>query len=134
VADDPTDVSASRDAYVAGRDVVVNITTGGGSPAKSGVRLDAAFRYRSKGYGTLTVKNYGPEAVHNLNLEFSDDIQGFDLIDPGLPLRRLPAGKSMSVTCVLTLPRNFRYFDLIITGQTADGNPVRDEIFVDLGV
>jgi len=54
-------------------------------------------------------------------------------MDPGFPVPKLPAGKSLKIHCSLTVPRNFNYFDLTITGRTAAGDPVREDVFVDLG-
>jgi hypothetical protein len=134
LTDNPADVSAGRDAYVAGRDIVFRLGPVVGNQAKTGVRLDARFRYRRKGYGSLVITNYGPEVIHNLNLEFPNELEGMTYVDPGFPLKHLPVRKSITVTCVLSISRNFSHFDLTITGQTPDGSPVRQEVFVDLGI
>jgi hypothetical protein len=134
MSDDPTNISAGRDAYVAGRDIVLRLGSAAGRQAKSGVRMDARFRYLGKGRRGLVIKNYGPEVIHNLNLEFPEELEGMTYVDPGFPLKHLPVGKSVTITCLLTVSRNFSYFDLTITGQTPDGTPVRQEVFVDLGI
>ena len=95
------------------------------------MRLDARFHDRSDG-GRLEIINQGSEAVYDLNLELPDGIQGIHLVDPGLPVPRLPAGKSLMLYCGLTMPRNVDYFDLVITGRTAEGDPVREEAFLSL--
>ncbi len=100
----------------------------------SGARLDATFHRRGSGSGQLEVINHGPEAVYDLNIEFPDGLLGFHIIDPGFPVQRLPAGKSVTVACSLTVPRNFSHFDLTITGRTASGDPVHEEVFVDVGI
>ena len=76
--------------------------------------------------------NQGSEPIYDLDIELPGGLQGFHLLDPGFPVPRLPEGKSLTLDCSLTIPRNFSYFDLIITGRTAAGDPVREEAFVDL--
>jgi predicted nucleotide-binding protein len=95
-------------------------------------RVDATFHHRSNG-SILQITNYGPEDIFDLDIEIPDGIQGFHLLDPGFPIRRLPAGKSKSLLCSLTMPRNVEHFDLTIIGRTADGDPIHEEVFVDLG-
>jgi len=97
-----------------------------------GVKMDAKFYYRKSG-SQLVIINQGPEDIYNLDIEVPDGLQGFQILDPGFPIPRLPAGKSVSLLCSLTMPRNFTFFDLTITGRTSDGDPVREEVFVDLG-
>jgi hypothetical protein len=96
-----------------------------------GVRLDARFHERQSG-GRLEVINHGPEDVYDLDIELPEGIQGFQLRSD-LPLPKLPAGKSHGLLCALTVPRNVEYFDLGITGRTANGDPVRETVFVSLG-
>jgi hypothetical protein len=98
-----------------------------------GVRVDARYQAQSKG-GRLEIINHGLEPIFDLDLEFPEGLQGFHVIDPGLPVPKLPSGKSFSIMCSTTLPRNFSYFDLVIMGRTAAGDPVREEVFIDLGV
>jgi Predicted nucleotide-binding protein containing TIR-like domain len=96
-----------------------------------GVRLDARFHERSNG-GRLEIINQGSEAIYDLNIEFPEGLQGFHIVDAGFPVPKLPQGKSLTLLCSLTVPRNFSYFDLVVTGRTATGDPVREEAFVDL--
>lgn len=97
----------------------------------SGVRLDARFHSRSNG-GRLEIINHGPEPVYDLGLEFPEGLQGFRVMDPGFPVPKLPGGKSLMVVCSLTMSRNASYFNLVITGHTAEGDAVREDAFVDL--
>ena len=103
------------------------------SDTPSDVRMDARFNYRKDG-SQLVIINNGPEAVYELDIELPDSLLGFRIVDPGFPIARLPAGKTITLQCSLTMPRNFTFFDLTITGRTAVGDPVREEVFVDLGV
>jgi hypothetical protein len=103
------------------------------SSTVSGVRMDAKFNYRRNG-SQLVIINNGPEAIHDLDIELPDNLQGFHLVDPGFPIAKLPAGKTITILCSLTMPRNFTHFNLTITGRTAAGEPVHQEVFIDLGV
>lgn len=96
-------------------------------------KMDASFHYRRSG-SQLEIINRGTEAIYELDIELPDGLQGFHLVDPGFPVPRLPAGKSISILCSLTMPRNFSFFDLTINGRTETGDPVNDVVFVDLGV
>jgi len=103
-----------------------------GSGGSRRVRLDARFHERSNGGGRLEIINRGLEPIYNVGIELPEGIQGFDIMDPGLPVPRLPGGKSLTLLCSLTMPRNVSYFNLVITGHTAAGDPVREEAFIDL--
>lgn len=96
-----------------------------------GVRLDARFHDRSNG-GRLEIINHGSEPIYDLDLEFPEGLQGFHIVDPGFPVPKLPAGKSLTLICSLTMPRNFSYFTLVITGHTAGGDPVSEEAFINV--
>jgi hypothetical protein len=98
----------------------------------AGIRLDARFHERQSG-GRLEIINHGSEPVYDVNIEMPADIQGVRIFSDDLPLPRLPPGKSLMLLCSLTLPRNVGYLDLMITGRTAGGDPVREEAFVSLG-
>jgi hypothetical protein len=135
-------VSLAGDDWLTAGDFTPPPPPGGGLPLGKrvpssgnppGVRVDARYHSQSRG-GRLEVVNHGTEPIFDLDLEFPEGLMGFHLIDPGLPVPKLPPGKSLSIMCSLTLPRNFSYFDLVITGRTAAGNPVREEVFIDLGV
>jgi Predicted nucleotide-binding protein containing TIR-like domain len=101
-----------------------------GHPA--GVRVDARFHERGNN-GRLEIINHGSEPVYDVNIELPEDVQGVRIFSDDLPLPRLPAGKSHMLLCSLTMPRNVGYLDLVITGRTAGGDPVREEAFVSLG-
>lgn len=103
------------------------------SPAgPAGVRLDARFHERQSG-GRLEIINHGTEPVYDVNVKIPEGVHGVHLIGSDLPLPRLPGGKSHMLLCTLSMPRNVSYLDLVITGRTAGGEPVREEAFVSLG-
>jgi Predicted nucleotide-binding protein containing TIR-like domain len=101
------------------------------STRPAGVRLDARFHERQNS-GRLEIINHGSEPVYDVNVEFPADVQGIRIFGSDLPLPRLPAGKSHMLLCSTTLARNVGYLDLVITGRTAGGDPVREEAFVSL--
>lgn len=134
-------VSLVGDDWLAAGDFTPPPPPGGGLPLgkrvpssgnPAGVRVDAQYHSQSRG-GRLEVINRGTEPIFDLDLEFPEGLQGFHLLDPDLPVPKLPPGRSLSIGCSLTLPRNFSYFDLVITGRTAAGDQVREEVFIDLG-
>ncbi len=96
-----------------------------------GVRVDARYHDRSSG-GRLEIINQGSEDIYDLNVEIPDGIMGFHLVGDGLPVPRLPSGKSHSLYCFRTMPSNADYFDLVITGRTISGDPVRETVFLSL--
>ena len=96
-----------------------------------GVRLDAHFHERSSG-GVLEITNRGSIAVYDLNVELPEDVYGFRIFTNDLPLKRLPGGRSIMLRCSLTMPRNSDNFDIILTGKTDEGQPVREEVFISL--
>jgi hypothetical protein len=135
------DVSLTGEDWLSAGDFTPPPPPGGGLPLGKripsssrprGVRLDARFHERQSG-GRLELINQGSEPVYDVNIELPEGIQGFGVHSTDLPLRRLPPGKSHMLMCSLTLPRNVEYFDLVITGRTADGDSVHEEAFVSLG-
>ena len=134
------DVNLAGEDWLSAGDFTEPPPPGGGLPlgkrvpssAKPpGVRLDARFHER-QGSGRLEIINHGSEDIYDLDIEPPEGIQGFS-VHADLPLHRLPACKSHMLLCSLTMPRNVEYFDLVITGRTASGDPVREVAFVSLG-
>ena len=98
-----------------------------------GVRLDARYHGRSGTNGQLEIVNHGPEDVFGLDVALPDDLHGLILQTAELPLRRLPAGKSLTLVCAKSMQLSSTAFDLIVTGRTTDGTILREELYVDLG-
>ena len=98
-----------------------------------GVRLDARYHGRSGTNGQLEIVNHGPEDVFCLDVALPDDLHGLILQTAELPLRRLPAGKSLTLVCAKSMQLSSTAFDLIVTGRTTDGTILREELYVDLG-
>jgi hypothetical protein len=97
-----------------------------------GTRLDARFHDRSGGSGRLELINHGPADVLDLNIELPENVGGFFVTDHGLPIQRLPAGKSHSFVCGRTMGSP-AYLDVVLTGRTEDEQPIRQSVFVSLG-
>jgi hypothetical protein len=96
--------------------------------------MDARFHYRKSGSSQLVIINNGPEAIYDLDIEFPDNLQGFRIVDPGFPITKLPAGKTVTISCSLAMSLNVTFFDFTITGRTAAGESVSREVFIDLGI
>lgn len=106
------------------------------SPAQP--RLKARYIHRGKNsLGDIEVTNYGPGDVYALNLEEPDYPRGEYLRHTGnLPIDRLPAGESVIAADYLGniwAGSNRSHTTLVATGQTEDGYPIRQELFVSLG-
>lgn len=77
----------------------------------------------------LFAVNHGPGDVYELNAEIQEgaEIQGWP--EEGLPIPRLPAGKSVRIMRTHSF-RGASYFTVILSGKTADGTELRQEEFV----
>lgn len=79
----------------------------------------------------VQITNHGPGDVYDLDLT-ADEEAGLRP-DGELPLARLPLGKSIRVRCMRLDSlgsRHSSYFNVTITGKTADGTPIEIEEFV----
>jgi hypothetical protein len=105
------------------------------SQPRKQVGFDVQFHDRSSGGGRLQVVNRGTEDAFEVNVIVPGEVQGFQIHNDELPLRRLPAGKSFSLQVMRFMgggegPRD--YFDVTITAKLADGTPVNEDVFVSL--
>jgi predicted nucleotide-binding protein len=82
----------------------------------------------------ITVTNHGPGDVYELNVRPADDEQaGLFRKGSELPIPCLPAGKSVKALDRLPLtmgPGRKSYFNIVITGTTADGTLIEQTEFV----
>ena len=133
-------VNLTGDDWLSAGDFTAPPPPGGGLPLgkrvpsstnPAGVRLDARYHARQSG-GRLEIINHGSEDVYDLDIQLPEGILGFGVV-ADLPIRRLPAGKSHMLLCWTAMPRNVEYFDLVIIGRTAGGDPINEEAFVSLG-
>lgn len=97
---------------------------------RRGVRLDAKYHDRSSG-GRLEIFNEGTEDIYDLGVEVPEDVKAFRVMDQSLPVPRLPAGKSIMLYCARAMGSP-HYMTITITGRTAEGDQVREEVFVSL--
>jgi predicted nucleotide-binding protein len=94
-------------------------------------RIDA--RYIDKGSGRLgevEITNHGPGDVFDLNVE-AEQKEGLLTRDMGLPVPKLPQGKSVRVMRAQSLQSGGgSYFMITVSGKTAEGEEISEEIFV----
>jgi hypothetical protein len=100
------------------------------SAAPRGVSLDARYHRRGGGSDRLEIINRGSEAVYDVNVEVPE-MRGLQVHSEDLPKERLPAGKSFHLMVLRTMGAAKDSFDVVITGRTATGVPIREEAFVD---
>lgn len=103
-------------------------------PVRSARRLKIDLRYHS-GVGNsdrLEIVNQGTEELRDINLELPAEARGFELLANELPLRRLPAGKSVALIASRTMASRSSYFDVKVTGRALDGEPFAEEVFLSL--
>ncbi len=98
----------------------------------SGVRLDVRYHDRSGGSGRLEIINLGTEPVFNLDLHLPPEAGNFDVYSDDLPLEKLPPGKSARLLTSRTMGPGKDHFDVRVTGRTADGTLVDEEVFLSL--
>jgi hypothetical protein len=100
--------------------------------AAIGARLDARYHDRGNSNGRLEIINRGNEPIFKLNVELPSEA-GVQLLTDELPLAKLPAGKSAMLMAVhLYAHGSSDHFEIRITGETADGQPVAEDVFISL--
>jgi hypothetical protein len=105
----------------------------GAGPVRAAV--DARYHSRGRGNGTLEVSNLCGQDLLGLSVEYvpDDDANGrheLRVNDRGLPIKRLPSGKSASVNAYKLGAMN--HATVLITATMEDGTPVREDVFVNL--
>ncbi|MBW3646821.1 MAG: nucleotide-binding protein [Actinobacteria bacterium] len=98
------------------------------------VKIDVRYHDRGTGKsGRLEVLNLGRESLYDINVEvppIPDDERGdFQIMSGGLPIPRLPPGKSHALYAHATW---LEYCDVVVTARTDSGESIREEIFVSL--
>lgn len=78
----------------------------------------------------LFAVNHGPGDVYELNVEMEEGPDQRGWPEDGLPVPKLPAGKSVRVARTGTF-QGASYYTVVLTGKTADGTELRQEEFVD---
>lgn len=77
------------------------------------------------------ITNHGPGDVYDLDVEAEEEDRLITRSEGEFPVPKLPAGKSVRVMSARTLGRASSYFNVVLTGKTADGVPIRVDEFVD---
>jgi hypothetical protein len=96
------------------------------------VRLDLRFHDRGKATGRLEIINKGSEAIYDVDLQFPPEAQSFHVISQELPLKRLPAGKSVMLPASRLMGPGSSTFDVRVRGHLEDGTAVNEEVFLSL--
>lgn len=98
------------------------------------VSIDLRYHNRGNGEGRLEILNRGTETVYDLDLEFPPEAGNFGVVGQNeLPLVKLPAGKSVMLIAIQTMGGGGRsHFDVRVTGQTDDGMPVSEDVFLSI--
>ena len=95
-------------------------------------RLDARYiENGSKKMDAVEITNYGPGDVFELDVAANEN-EGLILGERGgLPVPKLPAGKSVRVMRIMSFGMSTSpYFNITVSGKTVDGLPIEQEIFV----
>ena len=95
-------------------------------------QLRVTLSSAAKNNQRMTITNHGPGDIYDLDFEVADDRSATrEWREEGFPVPRLPAGKSVSAARFMTLASTDpAYFNVILTGKTADGVEIRQEEFV----
>lgn len=86
----------------------------------------------SKSMQRMTITNHGPGDVYDLDFEMPEDRGATrEWREEGFPVPKLPEGKWVNAARYMTLAStNPSYFNVLLTGRTADGIEIRQEEFV----
>ncbi|MFF8931263.1 TIR domain-containing protein [Streptomyces longwoodensis] len=98
-------------------------------------RLEARYIDRGRGkIGEVQIINHGPGDVYELNVDADNKVGLIMRNADEFPVPKLPAGKSVRVERMPSdslASRSNSYFNITITGKTADGTPIEVDEFVD---
>lgn len=81
--------------------------------------------------GSVVITNHGPGDVYDLDVEAEEKAELITRNQGEFPVPKLPAGKSVRVLSARSLGGSSSYFNVVLTGKTVDGVPIRVEEFVD---
>lgn len=136
-------VDISGDSWLSAGDFTQPAEPGGGLPlgkrvpepeGRRRLAIDLNYHDRGSGNGRLEIVNRGTETVFDLNLEFPPEAQQFEVLAANeLPLTKLPPGKSVSLIALNLMGGGGRsHFDVKVTGHTADGTELSEDVFLSL--
>ncbi|WP_246076102.1 TIR domain-containing protein [Brevibacterium jeotgali] len=94
-------------------------------------RLGVTLSAGNKNMQRMTITNHGPGDVYGLDFQMEHREDTREWREEGFPVPRLPEGKSVTAARHLTLSSTTPpYFNVLLTGTTADGVEIRAEEFV----
>ncbi len=100
--------------------------------AREAIRLDAAYVNHGQGKGRLQITNLSPVPIHELNFELPPEAGQSLHVMAELPIAKLPPGKTATFVAMRTMGPGADHFEIKITGQTPDGDPITEEAFISL--
>lgn len=101
------------------------------SQASGQPRMEVVMRRGGKNSQELVITNHGPGDVYELDFSLPDDAASREWREEGFPVPKLPPGKSVKASRLLMMgSSNPAYFNVALTGRTADGVEIRQEEFV----
>lgn len=101
------------------------------SQASGQPQLRVTVSAGSKSMQRMTITNHGPGDVYGLDFEVEDREATREWREEGFPVPKLPAGKSVTAARYMTLSSTTPpYFNVLLTGRSADGIEIRQEEFV----
>ena len=103
-----------------------------GSPSTA-IRVEAKYLDRGSASGRLHLTNYSTFPIHDLDFDLPEEAgPNFTVHREGLPVRKLPPGKTVSFITSRTMGSGASHFEIAITGKTPEGEPFSIEDFVSL--
>jgi hypothetical protein len=97
------------------------------------VQFDAQYHERSHGDGRLQIINRGTETAYEVNVSFPPEAGNIEMMTGELPLVKLPSGKSAALYVTRTMGAAGKdHFEIHVTGRTADGTLVEEDVFISL--
>lgn len=99
---------------------------------KRRVSLDARYVHRGGNSYRLEIVNRGTVDVKNLDVVVPEEAKAFTVLRDELPLPLLKAGKSVALMAMALGGGGKNYFDVTLTGETPEGEPVAESVLISL--
>jgi predicted nucleotide-binding protein len=94
--------------------------------------FDIHYHDLGRGNGRLQIINRSAETIYDINVVFPPEAGNVGVLADQLPLEKLPSGKSASLYASRTMGPGKNHFDVHVTGRTADGTKVEEDVFISL--
>lgn len=103
------------------------------SPSSRAQAVDAEYHGNDQGDGRIRITNRGPAPLYNVGISLPPEVkESLLVIDDNLPIKKLPPGKTATILAVRTMGPGSDHFELSITGETEDGEPIDAQAFINL--